>query len=132
MKLGPIIQALNNYSDLHSQLDFKTVIEYIDLVCLLKPDLCQLCASYQQGPPDHLSIDIHKFLVVSLSISDDIAKMAWQALHYVAWEQMEGDAVSRNAGIRDKYLKMFLKYGLCQGIGVQAHLVTSKCHQIDR
>jgi hypothetical protein len=117
MKVQPLLLLLLEHPILY-QLSWDKITEFIDLVRLLKPDLCRLQASYQHGPPEHLPLNYHEFLQVSLEVTDDVAKLAWETLRLLAWDDdSDEQATFQKTGDNNKYLKMFLTQGLSRGIG---------------
>jgi hypothetical protein len=82
---------------------------------LLKPQLRWLQASYHSAPPESLSVEIHDFLKLSLEITDDIGKLAWQQLRETAWDH--DFTPMEELAARKKHVKLFLDHGLSRHIG---------------
>jgi len=120
MELDLVVRILGNYPVLRSQLTLTTTIQYVDLICLLKPDISHLHASYQSGPPEHLPVNIHEFLITSLGITDDIGKLAWTAFNHIAWAHEKSVMCNsiKRADVKSEYVRMFLEHGLCRGLGM--------------
>ena len=77
-----LAKTLGEYLKLSSALSYEAVVQYIDLLCCLKPTTALKKPSYNSTPPDSLTVNVHEFLKVCLDISDDTAKLAWTSL----WE----------------------------------------------
>ncbi|KAJ7237787.1 hypothetical protein C8J57DRAFT_1529041 [Mycena rebaudengoi] len=92
-----------------SPLDFDATSTYVDLIRLLKPQLRWLQASYHSAPSESLLVDIHDFLL-SLEITDDIGKLAWQQLRETAWAH--DLTPMEELAARTKHVKLFLDHGL--------------------
>jgi hypothetical protein len=56
---------------------------------------------------------------VSLEVTDNVAKLAWETLRLLAWDHDDHDnqATFQTMGDNNKYLKMFLINGVSRGIG---------------
>ncbi|KAJ7125515.1 hypothetical protein C8R43DRAFT_1090555 [Mycena crocata] len=98
-----------------SPLNFATTVRYIELIGLLKPALRWNQASYQTHPPDTLPVNVHDFLKLSLGLTDDITKRAWERLRQAAWEDL---SPAESLAARTKYITLFLQHGLSRGIGI--------------
>jgi hypothetical protein len=96
--------------------DFQAIVKFIELICLLKPTLRRLQASYQPGPPDTLPRHIHDFLMAALSLSNTLTKLSWMTLHKLAWfgELKLGEELTYHT----KHIRLFLDHGTQWGIGV--------------
>ena len=118
MKIQALLHLLLEHPILY-QLSWDKITEFIDIIRILKPDLCRLQASYQHGPPEHLPLNYHEFLQVSLEVTDNVAKLAWETLRLLAWDHDDRDnqATFQTMGDNNKYLKMFLIHGVFRGIG---------------
>ncbi|KAF8060174.1 hypothetical protein FPV67DRAFT_1609768 [Lyophyllum atratum] len=79
-----------------------------------RPFLLTLQASNNVGPPERLPVNVHDFLTVSMEFSDDLTKVAWEALRDLAWEvSLEIEDV-RHMG--RQYLQLFIDHGQSRGI----------------
>ncbi|KAJ7929413.1 hypothetical protein B0H13DRAFT_2310564 [Mycena leptocephala] len=101
---------------MNSPLDFSTTVQYIDLIRLLKPSVRWNQASYQSNAPDSLPVKVHDFLKVSLGLTDDIGKLAWEHLRDAAWSH-DLTPVEELAA-RTKYISLFLQHGLSRDISI--------------
>ncbi|KAJ7635627.1 hypothetical protein B0H17DRAFT_1107508, partial [Mycena rosella] len=99
-----------------SPLDFTSTVHYIELIRLLKPALRWTQASYQPNPPETLPVKVHDFLKISLGLTDDLAKLAWEILRETAWSH-DSSPVEELAA-RTKHISSFLQHGLSRGIGI--------------
>ncbi|KAF7343017.1 hypothetical protein MVEN_01731900 [Mycena venus] len=68
-----------------ASLSYDSMTTYVDLIRLLKSDLSAMQPPYRTEPPDSLPVNIHDFLKLSLGLTDEIAKLAWQELRITAW-----------------------------------------------
>lgn len=114
MSLLDIARALDSSPELTASFNYDTVTQYVDLVRCLKSTISLQEASFAVGPPESLSVPVHEFLQVSLSISDDAAKLAWAVLRQVAWD-FEGTE-SELSALRQKYIRTFMEHGLARKI----------------
>ncbi|KAJ7702176.1 hypothetical protein B0H16DRAFT_1902481 [Mycena metata] len=99
-----------------SPLDFAVTVQYIELICLLKPSLRWEQASYQSGAPENLPLKVHDFLNTSLNLSDDIGRLAWTSLRTVAWSH--DLTPTEELAARTKYIELFLQHGLSRDISI--------------
>lgn len=57
--------------------------KYIALARHIQPNLKGLSPPGADGLPEHLSVEIHNFLKLSLGLEDEVAKQTWVALRDV-------------------------------------------------
>ena len=118
MDFYTVTKVLADSPELSAALNYDGLITYIDLACLLKPDLTCFVVS-DNGLPEHLPISIHEFLKLSLGIEDETAKLTWATLRAFAWnfdDQAEDPRRTGHACLI--YMKLFLEHGSSCGIGM--------------
>lgn len=123
MNLVKLSSILAESPDLASALDYDTLVNFVDLVGILKPTLTLLQPLQDTDPLEHLPINVHDFLKASLHLGDETVKLAWKCLARLAWSTQSGTSDEdfvRRAG--SQYLQMFLDHGLCRGIGAPGDL----------
>jgi len=89
-------------------------VNYVNLVCCLKPTIALQEASFHLDPPESLTAPIHEFLKVCLSMSDETAKLAWAVLQKVAWS-FEATEAEEDL-LQHKYINLFMEHGLSRKI----------------
>jgi hypothetical protein len=114
--LSTLASVLKDHPVLAAALDIESLNKFIHLVSILKPLLLIRQPSYDPDPPEHLPANIHDFLKISMDFSDDMTKLAWQALRFIAWEVELNTEDLRNTGKR--YIQLFVDHGECRGIGM--------------
>lgn len=117
MDFVKIAGILATAPELNCSLPYQSLVTYINLVRLLKHDIERWQPVEFDGPPVRLSTATHDFLKLSLGLDDEIAKRAWDSLRHVAWENGEED-VNQQVNSNLKYLNLFMKHGLCRGLGM--------------
>jgi hypothetical protein len=119
MDFGTLAKVIGESPQLNKALSYEGVVTYIDLIRILKPNLSHLLPSHQGRPPESLPLATHDFLKLCLNLKDKIAKLAWHALHQIAWDiRTKGEDIHKHGCAHLKYLGLFPKYGPCCGIGV--------------
>ena len=109
-----LIKAIESYPELSSVLNYKTLIDYVNLISYLKPNIALQQASYCLNPPDSLTVSIHKFIKVCLGMSDEAAKQSWTALWTLAWAHEVTEA--NEEALQHRYIGLFMEHGLSCGI----------------
>ncbi|KAJ7718060.1 hypothetical protein B0H16DRAFT_1797918 [Mycena metata] len=99
-----------------SPLDYDSTTTYIELVRLLKPYLATFEPSYRSAPPEFLSIEAHNFLKLSIGVTDEVGKLAWQQLRSLVWAR--NLTPSEQLTARTKHIELFLEHGLSRKIGL--------------
>ncbi|PPQ76766.1 hypothetical protein CVT26_000266 [Gymnopilus dilepis] len=105
------------HPELCSIFELKTVQSYVELVNLIKPKISALQGSYQEGPPNHLSVNIHEFLKKCFSMSDYMGKLAWASFRSIAWNTPFTSTQEEQAA-RLKHIKLILEHGLPHNIDI--------------
>lgn len=116
MDILQLANILKNHPELQSLFNYDTVNRYFEVINLLKPNLSSYLASYQHGPPPHLPTNIHEFLKIAFSMSDEIGKLAWEELREYAWNTPFKSKEDELAA-RTRHMKIFLQHGLPHNIG---------------
>ena len=109
-------RILENNSDLRSTFDLTKIVDFLEILSLLKPTLEWYQPSYIHSPLERLPISIHEFLVLSLNIPDDVCKLAWDQFREMAWNFSLTEATA--LAWRTKHLMKFLEYGVGWNIGL--------------
>ena len=118
MDFCTISKLLGESPELNKALSYEDVVMYIDLVHILKPDLSRWQPSQEDGPPERLPFATHDFLKLCLNLEEETAKLMWHTLRQVAWNVGNNEEdIQKHGYARMKYLDMFLRCGLCRGIG---------------
>ena len=120
MSLLVLSNILIEHPRIAGAFTIQDLTKFIDLVSLLKPTLSLLQPPHQLGPPECLPVRVHDFLKVSLDLDDNLLKLAWLKLRHVAWEVPYSEELVQKLGA--KYIQLFLDYGCCRGIGMNASL----------
>lgn len=101
-------------------LDIWEIMKFIDLARYLKPYIASnLRVANLGAAPPHLPVNIHDFFKLSLGITDEATKIAWDCLHTAIWEdQSEGtdDPITAFSSV-SKYTEDFVDYGITRFIG---------------
>lgn len=88
MDLTTITNAFSAISSVPGLADTWTLDDlwkYIVLVRHIQTDLESLLPPGVNGPPEHLSVETHNFLKLSLGLEDEVAKQIWVVLRDVVW-----------------------------------------------
>lgn len=112
-----IASLLAEAPELDAALGYEGIVTYINLVHILHFDL----SSWQDTdePPANLPVAVHDFLKVCLHLDDEMAKLAWVTLRHAAWDFSAHEDHLLGRGHNDiRYLRLFLKHGLCRGLGM--------------
>ncbi|KAJ6461813.1 hypothetical protein C8R45DRAFT_1179095 [Mycena sanguinolenta] len=119
MDFKRICDALQHCPEVAGAFAHADVVRYIELVALIKPTpaLAYLQPSHQPShPPPTLPANVHEFLKACFDIPDETAKLAWAIFGDLAW-YFEPSVEEQKAN-RVKHVKLFLKHGLENKIGV--------------
>lgn len=116
MELIDLARILQANEDLQNTFSYELIIQFVDLITLLKPTLSWLQASYHSGPPATLPYNFHDFLKISLTILDHLCKVAWESFCAIAWNIVLSP--KDELALRTKYSKLFLDHGISRKIGV--------------
>ncbi|KAJ7278735.1 hypothetical protein C8J57DRAFT_1059649 [Mycena rebaudengoi] len=119
MDFKHIYDTLAQSPDLACAFSHNTVVNYIELIGLLKPTpvLAYLQPSYQESvPPPTLPVRVHEFLKDCFDLPDETAKLAWEAFRVLVWSFKP--TPQEQLAHRIKHVKLFLEYGLSRGLGV--------------
>jgi hypothetical protein len=114
MQLSVLVSALAASPQLGS-LSYLDMTTFIELVYLLKPTISRLQASYQDRPPENLSLNVHDFLMASLGLSHETAKQAWACHRALIWSL--DFAREEEMALRIRHVKLFLEHGPQRRIG---------------
>ncbi|KDQ52939.1 hypothetical protein JAAARDRAFT_183569 [Jaapia argillacea MUCL 33604] len=110
-------QLLATTPELHASLTFDTVVKYVDLARLARPNIKRIQPWYKNGPPERLPHLVHEFLALSLGLDHETSKLAWETFRDVVWERnfhpLDPDVLSRASS----YMESIVDYGLDRGIG---------------
>jgi hypothetical protein len=116
-----ICDALRLYPEVADTFAHADVVQYIELIALLKPTpaLAYLQPSHQPSrPPPTLPANVHEFLKACFGVADETAKLAWAIFGDLAWA-FEPSSDDLKA-YRIKHVKLLLQYGLDNQIGAVA------------
>ncbi|KAJ7255485.1 hypothetical protein B0H12DRAFT_534610 [Mycena haematopus] len=119
MDFKHICDTLAQAPDLARAFSHKSVVNYIELIGLLKPTpiLAYLQPSHQQSvPPPTLPVRVHEFLKDCFELPDETAKLAWEAFRVLAWSFKPTH--QEQLAHRIKHVKLFLEYGVSRELGV--------------
>ncbi|KAK7689730.1 hypothetical protein QCA50_006369 [Cerrena zonata] len=110
MLLSTLLESIKSEPALYS-LDYRIIIQFIDLAQLLRAQISYTQPYYITTPPAHLPINIHEFLWTSLNIPDETTKNAWAVLNTLVWEE---DPAQPQYTL--ELLPLFLQFGLSRQI----------------
>ena len=118
MHIDSLFDALKGAPELLSLLQLHDIITFLDVVCRLKDDIAAVQSPFERGPPLHLPVPIHNFLMAAFSLPDEMVKVLWNSLRQVAWDYCETQPKEDEAQRRqaEKLAELFLRYGIPHGV----------------
>ncbi|KIJ48945.1 hypothetical protein M422DRAFT_247321 [Sphaerobolus stellatus SS14] len=96
-------QVIQCHVPLH-ELPLNTLLSFIHIVRLLRPQIIHTLRSPSSNVPLLLPDNIHNFLRLALDLDENTVSVCWEVLRELIWD---GDEV----GNLDNVLALFLNYG---------------------
>ncbi|KAJ3506217.1 hypothetical protein NMY22_g17324 [Coprinellus aureogranulatus] len=124
LPLAQILTRLKDAPDLVTgpkAVSFETVLAFVELTYLLKPQIALSQSFYFSIPPSALPEAVHAFLQATLSpIQAEAIDLLWTVFSRVIWDWEWNEAVQQELG--HKHISRFLTFGGDKGIGKLARL----------
>jgi hypothetical protein len=113
MSSSNLLLILTQYPAL-AGLPIDTLVTGLDLLRHLKERVLWNGSSQLVDPPVTLPHSIHHFVRDALAVTDEDAKVLWEAFRFMAWAEASDDhSKRRNAAL----LPLFLRHGPTYSVG---------------
>ena len=115
LPLSRLLPLLASHLDLLGDTTFDSLVQFIDLLSLVRPTLQERCSVYDLVPLVTLPGHVVRFVRESLGMTKGVVTRLWELLRDESWKiEYDYDLTQR---LGDRYIPMFLKHGPSNGLG---------------